>query len=112
MIWTGVTTDLTGLEPMLCINIAEYFFLPASSNVTRSPSLSEYNVLSSVVVSKQHMEVRGSKMEYMSVNERVKKVEGRRVCEQDQNRWRTFSAVMFARGGPAGEERCRKRKRE
>lgn len=29
------------------------------------------------MVSKQYMEVRGSKMEYMSVNERVKKVEGR-----------------------------------
>lgn len=51
-------------------------------------------------------------MEYMYVNERVKKVEGRRVCEQDQNRWRTFSAVMFDRGGPAREERSRKRKSE
>lgn len=55
------------------------------------------------MVSKQYKEFRGSKVEYVSVNERAKKVEVENIF---------FLAVVFDRRGSAREERCRKKRSE
>lgn len=74
-----MATDLTGLKPVLCMNTADcYFFLRKTRLI---PFYKQYNALCSVMVSNQCTDVRGSKTKCMRVNERVKMVERKGVCE-------------------------------